>query len=131
MTFQHSNEDIMEEFHSFKHKHSEIDLMSNFDSEYSFYSKRALFVIFCEYYPETDTEINPIHYDLNYEGSEIFNDWLSKHDLDFEWYNECVGQVYRCKKKTSPAVIETKDELVDDSVWEDIDDNGIVIASKT
>jgi hypothetical protein len=85
----------MDEYNLFKHKHSEIKLMTNYDNDYDFYCKDGLYVIFAEYYPMSKTEINPIHYDCCYWGTPQFNDWLKRNQLSFTWYNCCVGIVSR------------------------------------
>jgi hypothetical protein len=84
---------IMNEYNDFKHRDSEIKLMSNYNSEWDFYDKNAIFVIFAEYCPYDDKEINPIHYDCCNQGNIDFNNWLDTHKLDFEWYDSCIGIV--------------------------------------
>lgn len=81
---------IMNEYNDFKHKASEIELMGKYNSEWDWYDKSAVFVIFAEYCPYDDKEINPIHYDCCYEGNTDFNNWLDTHKLHFEWYDSCI-----------------------------------------
>lgn len=57
------------------------------DDFYNKFYKCCLFVINCEYMPKHEelTENINIHYDLNYNGSIIFNQILEKYNLNFEW----------------------------------------------
>jgi hypothetical protein len=84
---------IMNEYNEFKHEASSIELMKSYNSEWEWFNKKAVFVIFAEYYPYDDKEINPIHFECCNEGNTDFNNWLDKHKLHFEWFNDCVGIV--------------------------------------
>ena len=91
---------IMNEYNEFKHKASSIELMKSYNSEYDFYDKTAEYVIFAEYYAYDDNEeLNPIHFEYCNEGNADFKKWLDKHKLRFEWFNSCVGIVYKNKEK--------------------------------
>ena len=66
-------------------------------SENSFYNKfgnNSLFVISCEFIPRHEEDIINIHYDLNYWGSNKFNQILEKYNLKFDWVNNCSCVVF-------------------------------------
>lgn len=88
--------DIMNEFNKFKYKHEEIEFMSKY-KKFSFYDDKAIYVIFAEFMVGDEDEIKKIniHYEYNYWGNVKFNEWLSNHNLEFEWFNSCVGLIYK------------------------------------
>jgi hypothetical protein len=88
-----NNHKIMNDYNGFKNEAGSIELMRNYNSEWDWYDKNAVFVIFAEYITYTTEEQNPIHYDYCNEGNAVFNNWLDTHKLQFEWYNEYVGIV--------------------------------------
>lgn len=82
----------MDEFKQFKNKRCEIKLMSDYDEEYDFYSKKGVYVIIADY---SGGDNHPIHYDYCHSGNEVFRQWLNKHNFAFEWYGCCIGVVYQ------------------------------------
>lgn len=88
---------IADEYKAFKHKCSDINLMTDYNKDYHFYCKKGVFVIFTEYCGNDYGKIHPIHYDYCYGGNEEFNQWLDRHNLAFEWYDMCVGIVFNKK----------------------------------
>lgn len=88
-----TTDDIMNDFNAFKNENEEINLMSNYDNDYDWYDKNALFVIFAEYWG-SNKKIH-IHHDLKHFGSRTFNKWLKKYSLEFEWFDDCVGIIRR------------------------------------
>ena len=75
------------------------DYIKNFGwSDNSFIDSfnNALFVINCEFIPKHEEDIINIniHYDLNYWGSNKFNQILEKYNLKFDWVNNCSCVVF-------------------------------------
>ena len=54
-------------------------------------------VICCEFMPMTEQQVNKIHlhYDCKYWGSDKFNEILDKYGLGFEWYDSCIGVLFK------------------------------------
>ena len=74
---------------------------SNFDEDSYFKEileeNDYICLIFCQFSPRTQEEENNIHlhYNYNYWGSDKFNKILDKYNLMFEWYDTCIGVVFK------------------------------------
>ena len=66
------------------------------DNSFNDRFNNALFVINCEFIPKHEEDIINIniHYDLNYWGSNKFNQILEKYNLKFDWVNNCSCVVF-------------------------------------
>jgi len=85
------------EFEEFKYKNEEIFTKSEWDGDWD--EDTAVFLICAEYVfvgddDDPDNEITHINYLHKSGGSNRFNEWLEKYNLEFEWYDSCVGYVY-------------------------------------
>lgn len=122
MNEERENE-IIKEFNEFKYKHSSIHKANEYNEEYDFYNKNALFYIMAEYMEgeeltqEEMNETHPIHYEYNFFGNSTFKKWRKKYLLDFEWYNSCIGVL------TKADITEFNEELTEQ--FKAIDNNEV------
>jgi hypothetical protein len=92
-TFHNKNEEIFQK-HQWKGKWSGFCDENDENDENDESGDTHILLICAEYCPSSEDEITHIHYDLNYWGSNRFNEWLEKHNLHVEWYDTCIMWVY-------------------------------------
>jgi len=113
MNEERENE-IIKEFESFKNKASSIHKKTEYNQEYDFYDKNALFYVMAEYMEgeeltrEEMYNAHPIHYEYNHFGNSRFTEFKKKYLLHFEWYNNCIGVL------TKADITEFTEELTNE-----------------
>jgi hypothetical protein len=88
---------IIEEFKNiFKYETIiKVDDMKYLNNEYINYVQRhkdILFIINCEF--EASPEESALNYYSNYWGNKQFNELLKKHNLRYEYYDQCIAFIY-------------------------------------
>lgn len=58
------------------------------------FGENTLFIINCEFMPRNENDIINIHYDLNYYGSNEFNEIINKNNLKFDWVDSVNLKVF-------------------------------------
>ena len=91
-------ENAIDEFNQFCYKNrEEIYTKSKWTGDWD--SQNSILLICAEYSCGTkeDQKLSHIHYNYNYWGSERFNQWLDKYNLEYEWNDPCVVHIYNKK----------------------------------
>jgi len=96
-------EQIVSEFNSIKYL-EEIYTEDDWSGDWN--SKNAILLICTEFWCADQDEVKKccFHYYYKYFGSKEFNEWLERHRLEFEWYNECIAYVFRSSDSECDAV---------------------------
>lgn len=84
----------IKEFNNFKFKQEEIFTKSKWTGDWE--ENNAVLLICAEYVCGTKKDIEDCHINYNdkYLGSETFNEWLNKYNLECEWWDSCILYVY-------------------------------------